>query len=498
MIPILNAAQLRAADAFTIQNEPITSLNLMERASKAFVNRFEELAPTEQSIFVFCGVGNNGGDGLAIARILTKRGLKVHVFVVGEAAKGTPDFKSNLDFYEILNSVTFIQTEQDVPVFEIDGLLIDALFGSGLSRPVSGVFERVIQLINEGGNPIYSVDIASGLYTDRYPDGPCVKPNFTISFQVPKWVFFQPDLFPFVGEWSVVPIGLDQNFINSQSTDCFLTESKDIRELIPIRSRFMHKGGAGRLTLIGGSRGKMGAVLLAGQAALRSGVGLLTLRIPQSGYTIAQSSVHEAMVSEDTSFNWLTDFGSVSDEVTYAIGPGLFTHPDTKKALSQFLSHFRQPIVLDADAINLLAEDASLLEKIPKNSILTPHPGEFRRLVGSWKTDNEKLDLLTGFCRRFQVNVVLKGAYSAVANTKGQVYFNPTGNPGMATGGSGDVLTGIVGSLLAQQLEPFHALLAGVYLHGLAGDLAAKQLGYHGLIASDIVKNLPQAFLEIR
>ncbi len=497
MIPILSAAKIREVDAHTILNEPIASIDLMERASLAFVRKFEEIARPGLPIRIFCGVGNNGGDGLAIARILTKMGKYPEVFVVGDPGLGTKDFLKNLEALRQLAQIHFIKQESDIPPQAPDDLIIDGLFGSGLTRPISGNFAKVIEEINVNCSLIYSIDIASGLYAETPPDGPCIRPAATISFQIPKLVFFQPQLAPYVGELYLVSIGLDQAFIQTQESDFYLTETSDFQLILKTRSKFSHKGDKGRLTLISGSKGKMGAAILSAKAALRAGVGLLTVHCPKVGYSIIQSIVPEAMVSEDEGEPVIQDMQSIPDSQTVAIGPGLGTDQVTLDAFSHFLEYWKKPIVVDADAINLIATQPSLLDKLPKGSILTPHPGEFQRLVGGWKDDFEKLEKLKALSKIYGLNIVLKGAYSAVCTTDGKIFFNPTGNPGMATAGSGDVLTGIIGSLLAQGYLPEDALKLGVYIHGLAGDYAKEKWGETSLIASDVIDGLGPALKNL-
>lgn len=494
MIPILSAAKIREADAYTILNEPIASIDLMERASLAFVRKFEEIASAALPIRVFCGVGNNGGDGLAIARILTKMGKHPEVFVVGEPGKGSEDFLKNLEALSQYAHLRFIRMDSDIPRLEGQDQVIDGLFGSGLTRPVSGIFAKVIEEINANCRLVYSIDIASGLYAETPPDGPCIRPLATISFEIPKLTFFQPELAPYVGELYLMPIGLDQDFIQSQDCDYFFTEPIDFRAILKRRSKFSHKGSAGRLTLIGGSKGKMGASILSARAALRAGVGLLTVHCPKVGNSIIQTTVPEAIVSEDDGEYFVQNLQSIPESQTVAIGPGLGTDQEILEAFARFLEYWKKPIVVDADAINLIAIQSVLLDKLPKGSILTPHPGEFQRLVGGWKDDFEKLEKLRALSKIYGINIVLKGAYSAVCTTDGKIFFNPSGNPGMATAGSGDVLTGIAGSLLAQGYLPEDALKLGVYIHGLAGDYAKEKWGETSLIASDIIDGLGPAF----
>lgn len=491
---VLSSSQIRTADQHTIKNEPISSIDLMERASNAFVSKFLLLCPARQPVHIFCGTGNNGGDGLAVGRLLTSEGWTVSMYVLGEPESGSPDFRENLKRIE---NPKRIASRSDFPTVDSASVIIDALFGSGLSRPIDGLVAEMVQYLNSREAKRISIDIASGLYADQAlpKDAEVFRPDHTISFQSPKLVFFQPDSYPFVGEWEVVDIGLDYGFLDGLKTSSFFTQCPEMAELVPFRSTYSHKGKNGRLLLIAGSKGKMGAAALSARAALRSGVGLITLHVPACGTQIIQTLVPEAMVIEDQADEYIANLDNT--ESTVGVGPGLGTHEATEEALGKFLKSHNDPIVLDADALNILARSPELIQDLPPQSILTPHPGEFKRLVGDWSNDFEKLDLLRSFCQKHQVNMVLKGAYSAVCNTDGDVHFNSTGNPGMATAGSGDVLTGIVSSFLAQGLKPFDALRLGVFVHGLSGDLAVQEVDEISLIASDIISNISNAIQKM-
>lgn len=494
MIPVLSATQIREADAYTIANEPVASIDLMERASRAFVQKFSSLAPAGRQISIFCGMGNNGGDGLAIGRILYQQGHRIQAFYVGSLEKASADFRVNYERLSRLTSVYELSDPDQVVVREND-LVIDGLFGSGLARPVEGIHAAVINRINAANATVFAIDMPSGMFADSIPEsGETIRADFTITFQTPKLVFFQPDATKFVGAWHVVDIGLNKRFLSGCDTPWYLTGLEDLR--LPVRSRFAHKGDAGRLLLVAGSKGKIGAATLSARAALRSGCGLLFIHSPGCGTSILQVNVPEAMVIEDEHMEIISQVEPAEGITTVAIGPGIGTDPMTVEAFAGLMRRLKKPVVIDADGINILAQHNDLLEIIPEESILTPHPGEFRRLVGEWKSDLEKLSLLRSFCRKYRLNVVLKGAYSAVCDPEGTVFYNPTGNPGMATGGTGDVLTGMVAGLLVQGLNPTDALKTAVYLHGLAGDLCQKERGVISLIASDIIEKISEAMRQ--
>lgn len=493
---ILSSQQIRAADEHTIATEPISSIDLMERASQAFVTSFCEYYGPEREVEIFCGVGNNGGDGLAIGRLLTDQKYQVRAWIIGDESRASMDFKLNK--LRVTFECGSLQEGDPMPNLGEGKVLVDALFGSGLNRPLEGFPKSLVSYLNQSDHEIVAVDIASGLAADKaLKDATAITPHRTISFQVPKLSFVQPSLSKHVGDWEILDIGLDQDFLEQQPTHYQLTEPEAVK--LPRRPTFMHKGDAGRVQLWVGSKGKMGAGILATQACLRSGAGLVFVKSSACGTAILQQTVVEAMVTEDHGEVEIVspDYHQAADVI--GIGPGLGTSENTHKAVKNFLESYleQKPIVMDADGLNILAAEPALLNLLPENSILTPHPGEFRRLVGDWSDDYQKLDKLREFCQEYRVNVVLKGAFSAVCKRDGNVFFNPTGNPGMATAGSGDVLFGIICGLLAQTKDSFRSLKSGVYFHGLAGDFAKDDLGARSLIASDLVSYLPEAIVSM-
>ncbi|MFN8345776.1 MAG: NAD(P)H-hydrate dehydratase [Spirosomataceae bacterium] len=490
---VFSIPQIRAWDAFTIANEPISSLELMERAASAFVKWFCERFDDRQCVNIFCGMGNNGGDGLVIGRLLIQKHYTIKVFVVKHREKGSADFNENLKRLELQTPIRWIENETDLPSLSSHDRIIDALLGSGLSHSPEGIPAAAIQAINQSNATVISVDIASGLFADspNNPEAVIVKPTYTVSFQCPKLAFFQPQCADYVGDWQIVNIGLLPEYEQTAVTPYFYTASPEIKALLPPRRKYAHKGTFGHALLIGGSYGKIGAMVLSAKACLRSGTGLLTVQIPRCGYDILQTSVPEAMALPD--WHWMvnTTVPELSGYSALGIGPGLGKDPLTLAMLRKLLVGLSQPLVLDADALNLISENRDLLSLIPKNTILTPHPKEFQRLLGQDPAnDYEKLELLRAFSQKYGVIVCLKGAHTAVALPDGSVHFNSTGNPGMATGGSGDVLTGIITGLLAQGISPAEAAIFGVYQHGAAGDRAAQKCTQPALIASDIINEM--------
>lgn len=492
---ILSADQIKAWDAYTIREESIASIELMERASRAFVNWFIEHYDATQKVGIVCGTGNNGGDGLAIARLLHDWNYPVKVWIV-RGGNESPDFTTNLKRLEKI-SIQEITTDTDCELFSDRNILIDAIFGTGLSRPVEGIYAQVIDCLNRSKSIKLAVDIPSGLRVDQHSEGEIFKAHQTVSFQNPKLAFLMPENQQFVGEWHLMDIGLSKKFVKEVESLYSFTTFKYAKRIIRPRSRFDHKGKFGHALLIAGSTGKTGAAVLASRASLRSGLGLLTVHVPQSGYSIIQTAVPEAMATIDQSADYFSGREIEDFYDALGIGPGLGQADESVKGLKEILNKFRKSIVIDADALNILSAHPELQKLIPVGSILTPHPGEFERMVGPWKNDFDRLEKLKELADRIQSVVILKGAYSAIASPGNKVFFNSTGNPGMATGGSGDVLTGVLTGLLAQGYRSEEAAILGVYLHGLAGDLAAREKGQISLIASDIIDFLPLAFKKI-
>ncbi|HEY3429502.1 MAG TPA: NAD(P)H-hydrate dehydratase [Cyclobacteriaceae bacterium] len=498
MLKILNTSQVKELDAFTIQHEPIASIDLMERACHAFVSWFTLHFDITQRVGIVCGTGNNGGDGLGIARLLNEWGYSVRVWIVSGSVSESRDFKVNLERFKQKTEVLEFLGERNPGIFSDEDILIDAIFGSGLSRPAEGIYAKAIQCMNEAEAVRIAVDIPSGLAADQVSSGEIIRAHHTIAFQLPKLSFLLPASGEFVGNWHVVNIGLSEDFIRKSEPKYFLNEKSDVRNMLRTRSKYSHKGNFGHALLVTGSYGKMGAAVLSARAAMRSGVGLLTVQIPACGYEIIQTAVPEAMASVDPSENIFSKLPEVSNYDTVGIGPGIGQDSQTKKALTHLLESFGKPLVLDADAINILGANRELIHLIPKGSILTPHPKEFERLVGGWANDFERLEKQLDFSKKTQSVVLVKGAHTSISTPDGKVYFNNTGNPGMATGGSGDVLTGLVTGFLAQGYSSVDSAVLGAWIHGLAGDYAVAQKGWEALIASDIIDFLPEAFEAIR
>ncbi len=509
---LFTTKQTAALDKYTIENEPISDIDLMERASLQITNWLVHRFSTDQKMIFFVGPGNNGGDALTIARQMADLDFICEVYLIdfGKELKGSPAINRHRLELQQKVKISTIKTCDELPELIESDVILDGLFGSGLTRPLEGLAAEIVQKINElSHHPNYSremtrtviaIDIPSGLMGEDNSENIAeniIQADFTLTFQFPKISFLFTENDKYVGEWDVLPIRLHSVGIAQTQTNFFYIEKEDIQQIIQKRSRFGHKGTYGHALLIAGSFGKMGAAVLASKACLRSGVGLLTTQIPQLGFPIIQTAVPEAMASVDQHDYSFTEFPDLSTFSALGVGPGIGQKSNTKKAFCELLEKSQVPMVIDADALNILSENKSWLEKIPENSILTPHPGEFKRLVGDSANSYENIQKQLEFSNKHKVIVVLKGAFTSISTPDGKLYFNSTGNPGMATAGSGDVLTGIILGLLAQGIQPKKAAVAGVYIHGLAGDLAAKEKSQYSLIASDVVKFLGKAFLSI-
>lgn len=497
---ILAAEQIRAWDEYTILHEPISSIDLMERAAEACYRWLLDHGYGSRSFTIFCGKGNNGGDGLALARMLASRQCSVTVHIPEFGHMGTEDFQANLArLHATTASVRFITQESALQPVPADDMVIDALFGSGLNRPLEGLNATVIQHINSSGNEVVSIDIPSGLFVDRSSRGNvAVRARHTLSFQCYKMAFLVAENALAVGRLHILDIGLHPGFLEQVQTPWTLADDGLARSIFRPRPPFAHKGNFGHALLIAGSYGKMGAAVLSARACLRSGAGLVTAHIPACGYDIFQGAAPEAMAQTDVDNYQITSVPpDISKYTTLGIGPGLGTSPQTIAMLAGLFGQYQHSIVVDADGLNCLAMQKDLLLLVPAHSVITPHPKEFSRLFGEAANDVDRIQLAVQKAKEHELVIVLKGHHTLVATPEGKHYFNTTGNPGMATGGTGDVLTGIITGLLAQGYAPVEAAVLGVYIHGLAGDLAASYGSQEALIASDLVDHLGEAFTRL-
>ncbi|MEI6748961.1 MAG: NAD(P)H-hydrate dehydratase [Bacteroidales bacterium] len=499
---ILSIDKIRMADTFTIENEPISSQDLMERASNACLNWIMARYSSAVKVKIVCGSGNNGGDGLAIARMLIAKGYSVEVYALKVGNQQSADFGINMQrlLSETITKVTWLAHGVSLPDFDETDLIIDAIIGSGLSRPAEGFETEIIRQINASPAEIISIDIPSGLFADQSsihnPTG-IVHADFTLTFELPKLAFMFPENALFSGEWHILSIGLHADFIASVETKNYFTTKHDITALIHPRPVFAHKGNFGHALLIAGSGGKMGAAVLSARSCLRSGAGLVTAHIPQNSLMVMPVAVPECMTSYDSSVDFFTAIPDLTPYNAIGVGPGIGTDELTHKALKLLIQEARKPMVIDADALNILSENKTWLAFLPPDCILTPHLKEFERLSGKSNDDFNRFEEARNFAVKFRIYLVLKGKYTVICCPDGQCYFNSTGNAGMATGGSGDVLTGVLLGLLARGYTPKEAAISGVYIHGMAGDYAARDKGQESMLASDIIEHLGEAFLDI-
>jgi len=499
MQPILNIKQIREWDKYTIENEPVSSIDLMERAATAFTKRFLEMIEIENpNILVLASKGNNGGDGLVTGRLLNEKAYSTDILIADIQTKESNDFSINLDRLDKKRiPYKYLNKYDDLPDFNKYDYIIDALFGSGLHRPVTGYWAELIEAVNASDTRIYSLDMPSGMYADKTIDGVAIKCHTCFTFETTKLGMLMSDNEKIIKDWKTISIGLKKEYLATINIENFIIEKIDIKKLLHSRNKFDHKGKYGHALISGGNKGMIGASVLSSKACLKTGAGLVTALIPDIGYDILQTAIPEVMTLSGYGNDFLSAVPPLKRYSAIGIGPGLGKHDFTIDFLNEFLEISDIPLVIDADALNLIAENRVLLKKIPENSILTPHPGEFARLFGPTANSFERLNLLRQKAIEYKIFIILKGAHTAIASPEGIVYFNITGNPGMATAGSGDVLTGMVTGLLAQGYLPEDAAIAAVFLHGLAGDIAGKRNGYYSLIAGDIIDNISNAFLDI-
>lgn len=499
---IFPSADIKKIDAFTIENEPIASIDLMERAAKALTEAIVRRWDSSYPVKVFAGPGNNGGDALAVARMLAKKEYNVEVFLFNTSGHLSEDCEMNRDLLLEMSNLRFseITVKFDPPALTAEDIVIDGLFGSGLNKPLNGGFAAVVKYINASPSTVISIDMPSGLMGEDNTynlKNHIIRADLTLSLQLPKLAFLFAENQEIVGEWKLLDIKLSEEALRDIPTIYEILEEEDIRDIIKPRKTFAHKGNFGHGLLIAGSYGMAGSSVLAAKACLRSGIGLLTVHAPANNNHILQTAVPEAMVQPDFHDNYFVTPVETDSYQAVAIGPGLGREEETALALSEQLRLCTSPVVLDADALNILSENRNWLTLIPKNSILTPHPKEMDRLVGKCHDSFVRLTKACEMAANLKVYIVLKGAYTAIITPEGKFYFNPTGNPGMAIAGSGDVLTGIILALLAQGYTSEEVCKLGVYVHGLAGDLAAEQMGEISMTSGDIINYLPAAWTKL-
>ena len=498
---VFSKEQIYEGDKLTAEKQNITSTELMERAgTQIFDWMHMRMQGAQVPIHVFCGIGNNGGDGLVLARHLITHGYNVNTYIINCSDKRSKDFLIN---YDRVKNVTkkwpvLLNCAEDFPPIHPDDIIVDGVFGIGLNRPIDEWVKKLFMHFRESKAFTLSIDIPSGLFPDKAieDENEVVWAGFTLSFASPKLVFFLPETAKYTVQWEILDIGLDQEFLSTTQTEVELIGKLEVLPNYIPREKYSHKGQFGHALIIGGSYGKIGAVILASRAALSAGAGLITAYIPKCGYHALQASFPEAMVITDTDEEKITSIKFKIEPTVVGFGIGAGTDIKTASAFEAFLKINKVPLVIDADGINILAKKKALLKLLPEATVLTPHPKELERLIGAWKNDFDKLKKVKAFSKKHNVIIVIKGA-NTISVFEDKLYVNTTGNSGLSTAGSGDVLTGIITGLISQGYNPLVATIFGVYLHGKSADIAVEDFGYQSLIASHVIDYLGEAYLDL-
>ena len=499
---IFTSAQIHELDKFTIENEPIKSIDLMERSAKAITQAITEVWGNQTPVIIFAGPGNNGGDALAVGRLLCDKGYEVTVYLFNIYGKLSDDCATNKKRLAEKRSKALIEVTQEFepPHLEVGTLVVDGLFGSGLNKPLAGGFSSLVKYINASPAQVVSIDMPSGLMTEDNTynvRANIIRADLTLTLQQPKLSFLFPENQQFIGRLKVLDIRLSKEGIEKIDANYTLIEENDIRPRLLHRDPFAHKGKMGNALIIAGSYGMGGASVLATKACLRAGAGKVTTHTPKRNSLLLQISAPEAIIQFDREETIFSEAVDTEDFNAVGIGPGLGTSEQTAIAIIAQLRRTQCPIVADADAINILANHRAWVQQLPKDIIMTPHPKEFDRLEGPSTDSYERLMKARDLAQRLQAYILLKGHHTSLCLPDGHIMFNSTGNAGMATAGSGDVLTGIITGLLARGYKHLDACVVGMYLHGLAGDIAAKELGVESVIAGDLIQYLPYAFKRL-
>lgn len=501
---IFTGKQIHEWDIYTMEHEPIRSIDLMERAAVALTDAITKRWDKTTPMVVFAGPGNNGGDALAVARLLTEKGYGVEAILFNTTNRLSDECSRNmrrLQETRHLKKFTEVTLNFEPPTLGEGTVVIDGLFGSGLNKPLAGGFAAVVKYINSSRATVVSIDIPSGLMTEDNTENirqNIIRAQLTLTIGQKKLAMYLADNEPYLGEIEVLDINLSDEFVRRTLTQYYLLEENDVRGIIRRRSPFVHKGNMGHALIFAGCYGMAGAACLAAKACLRSGAGKVTVHTPACNNDILQISVPEAIMQHDREDTFIAEDVNSDDYDVVAMGPGLGRKEETAIAIMTQLRRSQCPVVVDADALNLLADHRTWLGQLPRELILTPHPAEFDRLAGSPSNGSyDRLARASEMAQRLGAFIILKGHYTALCTPDGETIINPTGNAGMATAGSGDVLTGIITALVARGYSRKAACVMGMYIHGLAGDIAASELTEECLVASDIIKYLPKAFKRI-
>lgn len=501
---ILSSAQITTVDEQTIERQAILSVELMERAAERCAAVIAQEIPPASEIVVCCGKGNNGGDGLAIARLLNQMKYSVTVVIAHHSEHFSSDAQINFDRLNanLKSALIHVHSENDTALPELNEqhVVIDALLGTGVNKPLRGVLKALTDSINASPCRVISIDVPSGLMTDISSvdiHDSCIHSDLVLSLQLPKLAYLMPENKRIVPVFRIIDIGLDESAIAGQQSDYYFTEQKDIRALLTKRDKFSHKGTYGHALLFAGSKEKPGAAIIAAEACLRSGPGLLTVHSTQQITNTLPCRLPEAMVQTDEHDSFITSCGNLNGYKAIGFGPGTGTAEETQHTLKSIIRQFQGSLIIDADGLNILSENKTWLDFLPRNTILTPHPKEFERLAGSFTDNFDRLQKARHFSIRYSCILVLKDAYTHICMPDGSVVFNSTGNAGLAKGGSGDGLTGIILGLLARGYTPPKAALIGVYVHGMAADLCAENMSMESILISDVIQELPAAFRKL-
>lgn len=500
---ILSADQIKIVDTSTLKNEPIDSIDLMERAAMACFRRLLKLLKPEQEIVVFCGKGNNGGDGLAIARLLIEHGFECNAVIIHFSEKFSSDALQNDKRLREKYTTRIVDITSSDELKKIapkkNTVVIDAMLGTGTNKPTEGLLAETIRFINDQFQKIISIDVPSGLFTDQHSPEltAIIRSTLTLTFQLPKLAFLQPENQKYVPEFEILDIHLDKKELSNQTSHYFYLTKEDFRTLLRPRNKFSHKGNYGHALLMAGSKGKSGAAIISAKACLRSGAGLLTVHSTKETVVGVLNHLPEAMTIEDRQPDFISHLDKPEVYDAIGFGPGVGLHEDTQLVLKKILHYFTGKLVIDADGLNILSENKTWLNFLPAHTILTPHPKEFERLTDKHENDFEKLKALKQFSTRYNCIVILKGAHSAIAMPDGNVFFNSTGNAGLAKGGCGDGLTGIILGFLARGYSPAQASIIGTFLHGFAADMWVRKKSAEGLLISDVIETLPKALKKL-
>ncbi|WP_294304518.1 NAD(P)H-hydrate dehydratase [uncultured Chryseobacterium sp.] len=494
---IFTSEQIQEGDRYTIEHEPVLSIQLMERAAEACVTWISENCKNHRNFAIFCGSGNNGGDGFAIARMLYQKGFDIDVFTDSKA-KFSPDAQINFRELKEISGIS-VREFREARDYRFDSrtVIIDALFGTGLSRPLEGELKDLIEFLNTKNNIKVSIDLPSGLFADSVsPENPAIfKADYTLSFQFWKKTFFHPETGKYAGKVRILDINISEDYVAETETENYVINDKAVKQIFRSRQEFSHKGTYGKVTIIGGSYGKIGAAVLSAKAALKSGAGLTFALAPKCGYEILQTSNPEAMFIEGGTD--VIDHIEVDENTVYGVGPGLGTDPKTVKAFLAFLKGYSKPLILDADALNIISRDPQNLKLIPKESIITPHPKEFERLFGATENSFKRVELAKIKAKEHHIFIVLKDHRTQVVTPEGKVFYNITGNSGLAKGGSGDILTGIIASFSAQRYTQEEAAILGVWFHGRAAESASEKYSKESMLPTDVIHEFGNVFTEL-